>query len=255
MSAEERATIEAQNASATSIAEIARIVGRNPNVVLAYLQRAGLWMRQRNAPPPSARPSRGSHLGPDEVERFKIAVRNGVTYERIAETFCFDDGKSARLFAKEIGVLETRLARQDKNGSTRRCSRCKHVKDLAHFAKQVDKHGNYLCHPCHRLVMVKHVYGISEDELTAMLERQDHRCAICRRLPWERATRGSTRRKNLAIDHDHRSGKIRGLLCSSCNKGLGLFREQPARMAAAIEYLNIVSEVHRGTSSSGDLAF
>jgi hypothetical protein len=43
--------------------------------------------------------------------------------------------------------------------------------------------------------------------------------------------------KQLAIDHDHKTGIVRALLCSSCNTGLGLFRDSPRLLAQAIVYL------------------
>lgn len=55
---------------------------------------------------------------------------------------------------------------------------------------------------------VERTYGITAAEYQALLETQDGRCAICRRLP---------RRRRLAVDHDHNTGTVRGLLCFTCN--------------------------------------
>lgn len=66
-----------------------------------------------------------------------------------------------------------------------------------------------------------------------MLERQGGVCAICKEKP---------KNGRLAIDHLHGTDKVRGLLCSPCNTALGLFKDDPERLAAAIEYLK------RGTS-------
>lgn len=69
-------------------------------------------------------------------------------------------------------------------------------------------------------------YGLTVEELDAMEAAQGGRCLICRE-PAEK----------LAIDHCHTTGKVRGLLCTPCNKGLGHFRDQPARLIAAALYL------------------
>lgn len=51
-------------------------------------------------------------------------------------------------------------------------------------------------------------YGVTEQAYKAMLEAQDGRCAICARVP---------RARRLAVDHDHNTGQVRGLLCYGCN--------------------------------------
>lgn len=62
-----------------------------------------------------------------------------------------------------------------------------------------------------------------------MLEAQDGRCAMCRKLP---------RRRRLAVDHDHNTGRVRGLLCYSCNHEVLRYLEgDPISAACAAQYL------------------
>lgn len=68
-------------------------------------------------------------------------------------------------------------------------------------------------------------YGITLEQYEAMFEAQRGRCAICQRD------------KKLHVDHCHATGKVRGLLCSQCNKGLGHFEDSLARLRAAEVYL------------------
>ena len=70
-------------------------------------------------------------------------------------------------------------------------------------------------------------FGITEEQYYCMLTEQEQRCAICR---------GKDKRA-LAVDHCHTTGKIRGLLCSKCNTGLGLFRDNPCLLEQAVDYL------------------
>lgn len=61
------------------------------------------------------------------------------------------------------------------------------------------------------------------------LKRQGHRCAIC----------GTRVAKKFCLDHDHRTGAKRGILCGQCNVGLGSFCDSPELLSKAIEYLRI----------------
>lgn len=73
-------------------------------------------------------------------------------------------------------------------------------------------------------------YGITLEEFDALKTKQSGVCAIC-----FRPVRGG--RGELRIDHDHTTGKIRGLLCHHCNLGLGQFEDSPEFLKSAISYL------------------
>lgn len=76
---------------------------------------------------------------------------------------------------------------------------------------------------------LKTTYGITLDEYNEMLTAQNGVCAIC-----EEEQQGS---RPLFVDHCHASTRVRGLLCHSCNLGLGAFRDRPELLDAAKEYL------------------
>ncbi len=78
-------------------------------------------------------------------------------------------------------------------------------------------------------------YGISLAERDALAAAQGHTCALC-------GAPESTNGKRLAVDHDHATGTIRGLLCSPCNTGLGHFRDRPELLQAALSYLARASQ-------------
>lgn len=73
-----------------------------------------------------------------------------------------------------------------------------------------------------------------------VVERQSNLCAICH-LNESEVDKRNGQVRWLAVDHDHATGRIRGLLCSHCNKAIGLFQENPEFMKAAIEYLAAVT--------------
>lgn len=74
--------------------------------------------------------------------------------------------------------------------------------------------------------MLQKRFNMSSEEFYAMAKEQDNKCGICHR------------HVKLVVDHDHKNGKVRGLLCSECNSGLGYFFENRGSMLSAIEYLN-----------------
>lgn len=92
------------------------------------------------------------------------------------------------------------------------------------------------CHECRSEYARWRNYGITRDEYTALLAAQKGVCAICGGDP------GTSRGGRFHVDHDHETGEVRGLLCASCNQGLGSFRDNPDYLAAAIRYLDTTRE-------------
>lgn len=73
---------------------------------------------------------------------------------------------------------------------------------------------------------LKDRYGITREDRDRMIQEQGEVCAVC-----------GDPLKAPCVDHDHKTGKVRAILCSGCNSGLGQFRESPERLQRAIEYL------------------
>lgn len=73
-------------------------------------------------------------------------------------------------------------------------------------------------------------YGLTLDAYRGLLEAQHGVCAICGQVD-------TTAKQILSVDHCHDTGKVRGLLCHHCNVGLGHFRNDPALLSRAAEYL------------------
>lgn len=71
-------------------------------------------------------------------------------------------------------------------------------------------------------------YKLTRSELDQLLAQHEV-CAICRTDEWGK--------KGPQVDHDHATGRVRGVLCANCNNGLGRFKDDPARLSAAIDYL------------------
>lgn len=96
------------------------------------------------------------------------------------------------------------------NSNRTRCKRCRNdaQKDSLYFRK----------------------YGVTPEMYQEMLDLQGGGCAICRKEP-------TPPRRRLCIDHDHQTGKVRGLICNDCNRGLGLLGDNLKELMKTVRYL------------------
>jgi hypothetical protein len=128
----------------------------------------------------------------------------------------------------------------------KRCSSCKVEKPLDCFSPQSNgPHGRRsACKECEaqrgrrltvrnpisrRSAWLKHKYGIDVGEYNRLLESQHGVCALC--------SRSCATGRNLAVDHEHSTGEVRGLLCQACNTALGKFQDNPTLMRQAADYV------------------
>jgi superfamily II helicase len=101
-----------------------------------------------------------------------------------------------------------------------------HRKELAEYAKVYAAKNQRKI----RAGVLKRLYGISIEEYERLLVKQKYCCAICK-------VKVTKLNKSLCVDHDHKTGKIRGLLCENCNNGLGGFRDNIKFLQVAQQYL------------------
>jgi hypothetical protein len=134
----------------------------------------------------------------------------------------------------------------DQETGFRWCSECRERKPMTEFYWRKNRERqptmrNRKCKPCHyvaakagadlRANRRKYLYGMTADEYNHLRKRQLDRCAICLEPAIDDVGRG------LRVDHDHESGVVRGLLCDFCNRGLGMFKDNPDFIRAAAEYV------------------
>jgi hypothetical protein len=106
----------------------------------------------------------------------------------------------------------------------------------------VPSNGNRLCRKCMTYRRIKQQYGLTPEQLDALIIKQDNRCATC----LVEFVEGMV----FCVDHDHSCcprntscGRcVRGLLCDMCNRGLGLMRDNPATLMRAAQYLDSFKE-------------
>ena len=129
------------------------------------------------------------------------------------------------------------------------CSSCKELKTAAEYSKDSSaKDGmqsackackaEYAKQPEAKAKMVEQQlqrrYGVSLDWYDETLEAQGGGCGICGTTePRGKGGKNGT----FCVDHDHETNEVRGLLCFSCNAALGSFKDNPAILQAAADYL------------------
>lgn len=124
--------------------------------------------------------------------------------------------KSASAFTK---------SKQAKDGLQNRCRTCHSSRSKERTTIDAQRKWRYLKE-----------YGITLEQYDSMLAAQNNVCAICKEPPGK---------QRLHVDHCHKTGQIRGLLCASCNIGIGYFRDSEALLGLAIQYLYNAKEKSR----------
>jgi hypothetical protein len=124
----------------------------------------------------------------------------------------------------------------------KRCPRCGETKVLADFARNRSSKSGYgsYCKPCHNSVVAENRqknhgdsrtfclnrrYRVDAAQVAWMILQQGGVCALC------------CSGKPEHVDHDHRTKRVRGILCFNCNRGLGKFADDVELMSRAVEYL------------------
>lgn len=137
----------------------------------------------------------------------------------------------------------------------RTCNICNQSKPLAEFYQTVRNGSPYgyhgKCKSCYvkkqqenydpikkRDENLKRVYGIGIEEYNTLLEKQNNRCAICESTdPKGRKSGRGGGVDVFYVDHDHKTGNVRGLLCNICNRTMGYVGENSNTLEEMIKYL------------------
>lgn len=119
--------------------------------------------------------------------------------------------------------------------TTHTCKKCKQEVQITLYGKKAQ---NFYCNDCSLGPTKKNnasyivntvVHGLSTKQYYDLFIEQNGRCLICKE---------TSPKKKLAVDHCHKTNKVRGLLCQSCNIALGLFKDNTTVLMNAVEYLS-----------------
>ncbi len=85
---------------------------------------------------------------------------------------------------------------------------------------------------------LKSTFGITLEEYNLMHKSQGGKCKLCRRKETKVINAKNGKPHNLAVDHCHKTNKIRGLLCAACNTAIGHFQDNPELLRRTADYLD-----------------
>lgn len=146
------------------------------------------------------------------------------------------------------------------NQLSKKCARCGQVKAATEFSPRTDGGLKSRCKPCRAAMQKaavatsperleyqrnwqknnpdkmagyrrKKIYKLSPESYSTLWRLQEGCCLIC--------SRPLSQGKLTHVDHDHKTGEVRGLLCGNCNQGLGNFRDNPQFLRSAADYLEL----------------
>lgn len=196
-------------------------------------------MRRAGAPVQRNRPGRVT----------RACANCGETFETVQSQVDRGNGR----YCKRDCWLEARRKREQQDG--RACTKCKTWKPASEFGINPQRPPllRTQCNPCRRegewgrrrrdperatsdrLKLTLAGHGLTIGDYEAMLTAQGGACSICT------STLAGNGHARLVVDHDHATGRVRGLLCNNCNIGLANFRDDPTLLASAIRYLALQS--------------
>lgn len=135
-----------------------------------------------------------------------------------------NDCKECRKIGRKVDICSLKM----------RCYTCNVLKDKNEDNFHVSKKSKFgfrrLCKECHkvsqRTIHLSNRYNLTIDEYNNMFDKQDGKCLIC------------NNNDKLFVDHNHLNGEIRGLLCNTCNGGIGYLKEDINILLNSIKYLN-----------------
>ena len=134
----------------------------------------------------------------------------------------------------EPRLRKTREGVETRHGTTLIvCKVCTLEKPEKEFYKKDKSTGRMdsTCKACRISQHRERTLGVTDQDYWRMYKEQNGRCGICHRRIY------SKRYKNFNVDHDHKTGRIRGLLCHSCNRGIGMLNDDPIALRRAVRWV------------------
>lgn len=126
------------------------------------------------------------------------------------------------------GSYPTKSIEKDGQKLCTKCDDFKLIDNFRPYGHGKSKFRRSVCDECETYKRYKDFYGLDKEDFLIMLNKCDSKCNICKE---------KIEGKALHIDHDHKTGKVRGILCKNCNNGLGMFCDNTSLLKEAVIYL------------------
>lgn len=123
-------------------------------------------------------------------------------------------------------------SKRHKFGIKNECAKCTNLYLKNHYAKNKQSYNNRS-----RQNHLKNKYNISYEEYLKLYSNRKGKCDICVKTCEPAGPNLSNRKNALVVDHCHKTNKVRGLLCQTCNQGIGLFKDSIDNLISAHVYL------------------
>lgn len=231
--AEIRSTYEA----GATTAEIAAVFKCSPDWVQYLLRkRCGIQLRPRGV---------AKKATPEAMQKVVELYQAGKSLGDIDSELGISPALGLKILRlRGVKTRPKNYCRRTNSDGTLKCSACGESFPPEHFYKSGASHGknrkSTRCRKCCYLVHVERTFMLTKEEFSKMWDAQGGKCTLC----GEALEVGA---RKVTVDHCHRSGLVRSLLCPLCNQGLGSFRDNPETLAKALVYLRLHQPAPAGT--------
>lgn len=218
----------------STIVQLSAKYGRQNCTIIRFLKRQGVFVKKESWDKAS------SKLTPELVQQIAEDYKTGVSQDNLGLKYKV----SATLVRKALlrAGVDSRPSFRTANSErvvddTALCSCCNTRKSVCDFYNTKitgEAAPMYVCKECYRWQNRLRKYGVTKEQYQQLFNEQKGCCPGCG-VSWG----GTVRHPDLVVDHDHVTGKVRGLLCPECNKALGHTRDSAATLRRLADYADL----------------
>lgn len=170
-------------------------------------------------------------------EEKSLSAYHKDSYAKDGKSPCCKNCHSLRKYGRPHNEIRSKYKSIEFEDGTKLCTKCNLAKpkDDFYFVTHKNCYKSY-CKICENNVRFKRIYNLSDKEFDdVMLRKENNKCEIC--------GNENANGKQLHLDHNHDTGKVRGVLCTNCNLSIGLLKEDIDKLEKIIYYLKRYNKI------------